>query len=262
MNPLLTKSYKSGAAINPCRFVKVGGADYEAIQATDAAAPILGVSAQNITTALGQSVDVIKQGIAYVEAGGVIARGAYVEPDANGKAVAANLVAGALKYVGGYAEIAAAAGDLVPINVQPTVIGADGVSEATITVLTAEVLALNAAPKTLVAAPGAGKLLVLEGPQRFWLDFNSVAYAGIAAGEDLAIKYTDGAGVILAQVETTGFLDAGADEHRIVYPLADAAKEQVGNAALVLHMLVGEIITGNSPLKVRVRYRSVDLEFA
>ena len=84
----------------------------------------------------------------------------------------------------------------------------------------------------------------------------------IAAGEDLTMKYTDASGVILAQVEATGFLDQTADEHRIVYPLADAAKEQVGNSAIVLHMLTGEIITGNSPLKVRVRYRTVDLEFA
>lgn len=262
MNPILTKSFKAGAAVAASRFVKMGAADWAAIQATDAAAPILGVSAPNVATAADKSVDVVMDGIELVQCGGAVTRGQWVEPDANGKAVNANIVAGALKYVGGVALESGVDGDLVPVRIQPTVIGADGVSETTVTVSTGELLALNAAPKTLVPAPGAGKLLVLEGAQRFWLDYNSVAYAGIAAGEDLAVRYTDGAGAIVAQVEAIGFLDQANDEHRIVYPLADAAKEQVVNAALVLHMLAGEIITGNSPLKVRVRYRSVDLEFA
>jgi len=262
VNPLLTKSFKAGAAINPSRFIKAGAADWAAIQATDAAAAILGVSAENLAVAIDQSADVIMEGIAYVMAGGACTRGAYVEPDANGKAVDANIAAGALKYVGGVALESGVAGDLIPVKVQPTVIGADGVAEATVTVTTGQLLALNAVPKELVAAPGAGKLLVLEGAQRLWLDFNSAAYDGIAAGEDLAIKYENAAGPIAAQVEATGFLDGGADEHRVVYPLADAAKEFLANKALVLHMLVGEIATGDSPLKVRVRYRSVDLEFA
>lgn len=262
MTPILTKSFKAGAAIAASRFVKMGAADWAALQATDAAAPILGVSVPNVAAAIDQSVDVVMDGIELVVCGGAVTRGQFVEPDADGKAVNANIAAGALKYVGGVALESGVAGDLVPVRIQPTVIGADGVAETTVTVSSAELLALNAVPKQLVAAPGAGKLLVLEGAQRLWLDYNSVAYNGIAAGEDLAIKYTDGSGVIAAQVETTGFLDQAADEHRIIYPLADAAKEPVANAPLVLHMLVGEIATGNSPLKVRVRYRSVDLEFA
>jgi hypothetical protein len=262
MNALLTKSFKAGAAIAASRFVKMGVADWAALQASDAASPILGVSVPNVAAALDQSVDVVMDGIELVECGGAVTRGQFVEPDANGKAVDANIVAGATKYVGGVALETGVAGDLVPVRVQPTVIGADGVAETTVTVSPAELLALNAVPKELVAAPGAGKLLVLEGAQRLWLDFNAAAYAGIAAGEDLAIKYENAAGPIAAQIETTGFLDQVADEHRVVYPLADAAKEFLANKALVLHMLVGEIITGDSPLKVRVRYRSVDLEFA
>lgn len=262
MNKPIVKSLAAQAVINASRFVKIGTEDFTAIQCTGSGAAIMGVSAANVAVGIGQSCDVTMEGIELVECGGAVTRGAYVEPDAAGKAVDAVIAAGTPKHVGGRALQSGVAGDLILVHVQPTVIGADGVAEATVTVSSAELLALNATPKTLIAAPGAGKVLVLDGAQRFWYDYNSVAYAGIAAGEDLAMKYTDASGVIAAQVETTGFLDATADEHRIVYPLADAAKEPVANSPIVLHMLTGEIITGNSPLKVRVRYRTLDLEFA
>jgi predicted RecA/RadA family phage recombinase len=132
----------------------------------------------------------------------------------------------------------------------------DIVTSAVITVSSAELLALNAAPKTLIAAPGAGKAIVPVSAQLF-LDYNSAAYAGIAAGEDLAFRYTDGSGNQCGSVEATGFLDATADAHRS--HLFNGTISPTANAALVLHMLTGEIITGDSPLKVQVRYRVVDL---
>jgi hypothetical protein len=64
--------------------------------------------------------------------------------------------------------------------------------------------------------------------------------------------------VIVATLEVTGFLDGVADEYRTLRPLADAAKEPPANAALVAHMATGEITTGDSPLKVRTYYRTVD----
>lgn len=125
-----------------------------------------------------------------------------------------------------------------------------------VTIATAAVKALNAAPAALVPAPGAGHALILVGALLF-LDFATTAYDGIAAGEDLSIKYTDGSGVEVAQIEATGFLDAGADARRFVNPLAAAAFAPAADAALVLHMLTGEIATGDSPLKVRTFYRIV-----
>lgn len=122
----------------------------------------------------------------------------------------------------------------------------------------AALLALNATPQTLVAAPGAGKALILVGAE-LWLDYGGTAYAGIAAGEDLTIKYTDANGATLATVETTGFLDATADAFRYVQPTTTAAIAPVANAPLVLHLLTGEITTGNSPLKLRVLYRELTL---
>lgn len=262
MNELLTKSYTAGAAVNPSRFVKHGAADYAAIQATDASAAILGISTENIAIASGQTFDVIKAGIAELELGGTVTRGDILIPDANGKGVAAVVVAGTEQHVGAIAEVSGVAGDIIPVLVLTgAVIATDtSIVQVDVTISTGELLALNATPKQLVAAPGAGKAVVLVDAQAF-LDYNSAAYAGIAAGEDLALRYTDGSGAIVAEVEATGFLDETADAYRHVYPLADAAKVPVANAALVAHMKTGEIITGDSPLKLRVRYRVIDLAF-
>lgn len=128
-----------------------------------------------------------------------------------------------------------------------------------VTITSAQLLALNATPITLVAAPAAGTANVLLDVQ-FFLDYNSAAYAGIAAGEDLAVRYTNGSGDILATVEATGFLDATADAFRFQAAVTTTVTP-VAAAALVLHMLTGEVITGNSPLKVRIRTRNITLAF-
>lgn len=129
-----------------------------------------------------------------------------------------------------------------------------------VTISSAELLALNATPKQLVAAPGANLALVFEGAVAFY-DYGTAAYAGIAAGEDLSVKYTDGSGAAVGGCETTGFLDGTADATRYILPTAAASGVSqitpVANAALVAHLLSGEITTGDSPIKMRVYYRVV-----
>jgi len=127
-------------------------------------------------------------------------------------------------------------------------------------VTSAQVLALNATPKTLVAAPGAGKALLLEGAV-IYMPYNSVAYSGVAAGEDLTIKYTGSGGTVLGTCETTGFIDQTTNQTRYVRrtAAADAAVSDFtpANTPLVLHLLVGEVAAGNSPLIVRVYYKVI-----
>ena len=123
-------------------------------------------------------------------------------------------------------------------------------------ITTTELLALFTTAIDIVPAPGAGKALILLGAILF-LDYNSAAYGGIAAGEDLTINYTDKNGAVLATIETTGFLDQTNDEVRYVYAASAAAITPVANAVLCLHLLVGNITTGDSPLKLRVYYRVV-----
>lgn len=136
--------------------------------------------------------------------------------------------------------------------------GLDHIAYTDTTVSTAELLALNTTAKTLVSAAGAGTVIVPKS-MVFWLDYNSTAYNGIADGEDLAIKYSNSGGVqISGDIETTGFLDGTADEIRVVVDFGSSAGvEAVPNSPLVLHMLSGNIATGNSPLKVRTYYEVV-----
>lgn len=122
------------------------------------------------------------------------------------------------------------------------------------TLTSAQLLALNGTPIDAIAAPPAGIALVPLSATAF-LDFNSVAYDGIATGEDLVPRYTDSSGAIAATIETTGFLDAAADAHRHITFASQATLTPA--AKLVWHMTTGNIATGNSPLKTRVRYRLV-----
>ncbi len=133
-----------------------------------------------------------------------------------------------------------------------------------VTITTAEILALFATPIEIVAAPGANKYLEFVGLQA-GMKYAGVAYAGIAAGEDWVVKQTNAAGAqVSGHIETTAFLDATSDQRRHVGP-ARAAAVTVSdftpavNAALVLHQLIAEIITGTSDVKLVVYYRVIDV---
>lgn len=132
-----------------------------------------------------------------------------------------------------------------------------------VTITSAQLLALNATPQQVVAAPGANKAIIFEGAVIH--KPAGTAYAAVAAGEDLSFKYTDASGAEVGVCETTGFVDQATAQTRYVRPTAvgggvAATATQftpVANAALVLHLLVGEITTGTSPLRLRVFYRVV-----
>ena len=131
-----------------------------------------------------------------------------------------------------------------------------------LTITTAQVLALNATPITLIAAPGANKAIIFEGA--VLATAGGTAYAGIAATEDFAFRYTDASGIDVAHVEATGWLDQTTAQVRYALPQTGALAEgtissfvPVANAALVAHMAVGEIITGDYDIRVRVYYRIV-----
>lgn len=136
------------------------------------------------------------------------------------------------------------------------------IDSADTTVTNAQLLALNATPISVLAAPGAGFANVFHGAMVFY-DHTTTACGGVAAGEDLVFKYTDGSGEqVSPHVETTGFIDQSADEMRWVGALgADAAVsdvEPVANAAIVIQLLVGEVITcSGQALKVRVFYQVI-----
>lgn len=122
-----------------------------------------------------------------------------------------------------------------------------------ITVSSAEILALNATPKSLIAAPGAGLITVFK-YAHFFLDYNAAAYAAIDALDNWELRYTNGSGQLIATIETIGFLDQTADQNRVVYPATTAAITPVANAAVVLYGANGEVTTGDSPMYIRMFY--------
>jgi hypothetical protein len=131
-----------------------------------------------------------------------------------------------------------------------------------VTIATADVLTLNATPVVLTSAPGAANFIKFNGAL-IWYDYNSAAYAGIAAGENLEIEY-ETAGTAIATVETVGFLDQTADEFRWVEPGGAANNVDlvvdgtaVLNKKLQITINTAEIITGDSPLKIRTFYSIV-----
>lgn len=125
-------------------------------------------------------------------------------------------------------------------------------------ITSAQLLALNATPVSILAAQGSGIAII---PLRVAIYKPAgTAYGGIAAGEDLVLKYTNGSGAQCSSVvETTGFLDQTTAQTRMAGmpgSMTTVAGDYapVANAAVVLHLLSGEITTGNSPLYVRMWY--------
>lgn len=130
----------------------------------------------------------------------------------------------------------------------------------TVFVTSAQLLALNATPIQIVPAPGAGRFIQVEK----WMAYKpaGAAYGGIAAGEDLVLKYTNGSGVQVASpIESTGFLDQAtaqttwATTKGSADNLTPASALAVANAAVVAQLLVGEITTGDTGVFIKVWYQ-------
>ncbi len=125
-----------------------------------------------------------------------------------------------------------------------------------VSVSSAELLALRATPKTLVAAPGAGK--VLDFVEAVLLHDAATAYVESAA--NLGIKYENGSGAQVSEtLDVTGFIDQTADTMAKMGPAAPApiAKSACENKALVLHQLgAAEWTTGTGTLRVRITHRT------
>lgn len=124
-------------------------------------------------------------------------------------------------------------------------------------ITSAQLLALNATPVVVLAGPtDANKAYVPVAA--IWHKPAGTAYAGIAAGEDLVLKYTNASGATLMTVETTGFLDQATAQTRYVFASLAVDVNPVANAAIVANLLTGEITTGTSPLRIRVYYNAID----
>lgn len=115
-NEILSKAYVAGAAIAARRIVKFDTSDGVVIQAAAAADLSVGIC-NEVGPASGERCDIIQAGIADLEFAGIVARGALVTADANGKGVAAAATNRAI----GIALVTTAVGDTAPVLIAPSV---------------------------------------------------------------------------------------------------------------------------------------------
>lgn len=152
----------------------------------------------------------------------------------------------------------------VGINITPkgtgkVTITGDGARQfAEVTVSSAELLALRATPKTLVAAPGAGKMLVFH--DAMIIADNGTAY--VVGTNDFAIRYNNTTGDIISQtIDSAGLLDQTTDIMSYVGPIATDSKTPKAdceNTPLVLHNTgAAEWTTGNGVVRVKIYYSVV-----
>lgn len=125
---------------------------------------------------------------------------------------------------------------------------------AQVSIASADILALNTTPKQLIAAPGAGKIIIVESILLKMVR-TATAYAN---GGALEFRYTDGSGAkvsadIAASVVTTG--GAGTEYNHVGGVIATLTP--VANAAVVLRCATADFITGTGTAVVSIKYRIV-----
>lgn len=141
-------------------------------------------------------------------------------------------------------------------------VGATKVDKLTLT--SAEVKALRATPKTLVAAPGANKMVVVESITL------ALKYGGTngftESADNLVVQYGDSGQDITGAIESTGFIDQTASTVAVYYPAAIAAMAYatagVNEEVQLFNTGDGEIggnAANDNTLVVTVAYRIVDL---
>lgn len=124
-----------------------------------------------------------------------------------------------------------------------------GVSYVDVKITAAELDALNATPKELVAAPGSGKILECLGILAK-LDFQAT---GLELGSGtLDCRYQNSSGGLAAQI-TNAFTEGAADAY---YKAVGRDVVALVNQALVLHASA-DVTAGDSILYLRVYYRTV-----
>ena len=123
-----------------------------------------------------------------------------------------------------------------------------------VTLTAAQLLALNATPVEVIEAPGSGTAIVID--KVIAEKSAGTAFADIAAGDDIGLKYTDGSGASHATIECTGFMDQTAKKTQVKF---GSGVLLAINAPIVAHMATGEITTGTCTLKLSVYYHVIKL---
>ena len=115
--PTLIENFKAGAVVAPYRICMPGSDDDHAVQAAAATSGMFGVSDSLGADAAEGRVDIVTAGVAEVEYGGAVTRGAPLTSDASGRAVAA----ASGNRVIGIARVSGVSGDIGLAQLAPGV---------------------------------------------------------------------------------------------------------------------------------------------
>jgi hypothetical protein len=118
LNPLFTKNFRTAAAIAPYRIVRQVTTDDQVQQTSAVGDFAIGVST-SIASPINDRCDVIMAGIAEVEYGGTVTRGALLTTDASGRAVVAAPAAGVNNRIIGFALESGVVGDIGSVFLSP-----------------------------------------------------------------------------------------------------------------------------------------------
>lgn len=127
----------------------------------------------------------------------------------------------------------------------------------TVEVTSAQVKALNAAPKELIATPGSGYFIEVISAVLI-LDYSTNVFT-VGAGDDLVIQYNTSGQDITGTIETTGWLDQAADQMKFTLPagVASVTAANVANKAVELFNVGSEVggnASGLSVVRVKITY--------
>jgi len=124
---------------------------------------------------------------------------------------------------------------------------------AEVEISSAEILALFTTPKSLVAAPGAGKALDFISLLLAY-DYLTTAYT-VTGATNLQVKYTDASGALASVTQAVaGMIDQATDQLRLLDKL-EASPTPVVNAALVLTLAGANPTLGVGTIHAKVAYR-------
>jgi len=112
------RSFVAEAAISANRVVTFGATDDNVLTAVAVTSTLIGI-VEGVSPVLGERVDVVMTGIADLQIGAGVTRGAYITADAQGRGVAAAPAAGVNNNVIGVALQSGVSGDIIPVLISP-----------------------------------------------------------------------------------------------------------------------------------------------
>ncbi|KDP84702.1 hypothetical protein CF70_017955 [Cupriavidus sp. SK-3] len=110
-NPGLIKSHVADTALGKYRLVAHGASDGAVKQGTGTTDALCGVT-EGFAYAAGDRASIVRSGIADVEYGGAVTRGAPLTSDASGRAIVAAPAVGVNARIIGFAEVSGVLGDI------------------------------------------------------------------------------------------------------------------------------------------------------